>query len=172
MFPTPRAPTHPISALLHACAWPGLLGLCVMVTLLPSSEAFSETSSKATAEAPREAESQPLARPGPCAKARVTAVGTMSESEFSVVGPIGSLLSPLDVAAGPSSSPQPPPTAARSAVRPGSCETPGSGCRANPDRRAGPPANPPIGGGGRPTPSLPNPPIGGGGRPNPQTPSL
>jgi hypothetical protein len=78
-------------------------------------------------------ESRPaLAPPGPCAEPRTAAGPGGVGDDFIVAGPIASLFDPLDVAAGPTGSGlqrQAPPDA-RTLVRPGSCDRPGSGCGA------------------------------------------
>jgi len=67
-----------------------------------------------------------LAAPGPCAEPREAITG-IGASDFSVVGPVAALLSPVDVAGGPISPVLPPPVSAGLA-RPGPCDAPGSGC--------------------------------------------
>jgi len=67
-----------------------------------------------------------LAPPGPCAEPRVLAVG-IAPSDFSVVGPLTTLLSPIDVAAPPPQITTLVPPSGRPVARPGSCEG-GSSC--------------------------------------------
>jgi hypothetical protein len=100
-------------------------------------------------------ESRPaLAPPGPCAEPRTAAGPGGVGDDFIVAGPIASLFDPLDVAAGPTGSGlqrQAPPDA-RTLVRPGSCDRPGSGCSAALSTRPAPPVVvvPPITPGVRP----------------------
>lgn len=102
-----------------------------------------------------------LAPPGPCAEPRGSAVGIVAPSDFSVVGPAGSLLSPVDVAGAPQPAVLPPPTRSRVA-RPGACEGPGTSCGLNqPDRRVA--VAPPAAGGGGRSPRGPAVPVPGGG---------
>ena len=68
-----------------------------------------------------------LAPPGPCAERRVTAAGS-DMSGFSIVGPVGSLFSPVDVAARPAASVRLPPPSPSALIRPGPCDQPGTGC--------------------------------------------
>lgn len=105
-------------------------------------------------------ESRPaLAPPGPCAEPRTAAGPDGVGDDFAVAGPIASLFDPLDVAAGPTGSGlqrQAPPDA-RTLVRPGSCDRPGSGCSAALSTRPAPPVVvvPPITPGVRPPRAIP-----------------
>jgi hypothetical protein len=106
-----------------------------------------------------------LAPAGECAKKRAIALGLI-DPEFSIVGPVAALLDPIDVASPPPRT-LPPPSPPLAVARPGPCDSPASGCNPGPVASGSPsPANPPILGGVRPTPSpTPNPPISGGSRP-------
>jgi len=104
-----------------------------------------------------------LAPPGECATKRASVAGLI-DPEFSIVGPVAALLDPIDVASPPPRALRPPPRAP-GVARPGPCDSPASGCNPGPVVSGRPsPANPPIQGGVRPTPT-PNPPISGGSRP-------
>lgn len=105
-----------------------------------------------------------LAPPGLCAEPRVAAgaaadgAGRVGD-DFAVAGPVSSLFDPLDVAAGPTENGlqrQAPPDA-RTLVRPGSCDRPGSGCSAALAVRPTPPpvVVPPITPGVRPPRATP-----------------
>lgn len=100
-------------------------------------------------------ESRPaLAPPGRCAEPWTAAGPGGVGDDFAVVGPLSSLFDPLDVAAGPTGNGlqrQAPPDA-RTLVRPGSCDRPGSGCSAALSTRPAPPVVvvPPITPGVRP----------------------